>query len=68
VRAGIDAMMQRDLGEQGQGVGLPLRHRGRFRGNVLHTVVCSFGDARSLVQRLAGGLQRAEEEGACLGR
>ena len=33
-RARIDAVVERGLGEQLQGVGLLLRHRRRFRGNV----------------------------------
>jgi hypothetical protein len=32
--AGIEAVMKRRLGEQGQGIGLLLGHGGRFRGNV----------------------------------
>jgi hypothetical protein len=55
--------MQRDLGEQYEGVGLLLRKRGRFRGNVLHIGGCT-GGAPPLVEGLAGGLESTEEERA----
>jgi hypothetical protein len=55
-RAGIDAVVQRRLREQGEGVRLLLDHRRRFRGNVHRLGVPVLGlHARPLIQALASG-------------
>ena len=59
--AGVDAVMERRLGEQRQSIGLLLAHRGRFRGNVGHVPV---PQARLLVQGFSRCGQRLHEQGA----
>jgi hypothetical protein len=67
--AGIDAVVQRRLREQGEGIRLLLDHRGRFRGNVYRLGVPILGlHARLLIQALAGGGQRLHEQRPDLGR
>ncbi len=66
-RAGVEAVVEGGLGEQGQRVRLQLRHRRRFRGNVLQAAG-RVRAARSLVQGLARRSQRLHQHSARLGR
>ncbi len=63
--AGVDLAMQRGLGQQGQRVGLLLGASRRRHGGIR----CGRAgrDARPLVQRLAGGVERSDQQGADLG-
>jgi len=70
--ARVEAVMERRLGEQRQGVGLLLLHRGlllhgnrRFRGNVRG--LCR-PRASAVVQRLPGSVERRDEQRPDLGR
>ncbi len=71
-RAGIDALVERRFGKQGERIGLLLLERrllllerGRFRGNVAHVVE---GLSPSLVQSLACCSQRFQQHRAGFGR
>src|SRR5438093_6641587 len=59
--AGVEAVMERRLGEQRQSIGLLLAHRGRFRGNDGHVPV---PQARLLVQGFSRCGHRLHEQGA----
>ena len=64
-RAGVETVMQGRLREQGQRIGLLLRHRGRFRGNVDRRIEGLL--AALLVQGFAGRIQGPHEDSAGLG-
>ena len=67
--AGIELVMQRGLGEQGERVGLLLRPgRGLHRGvGGREAALTDSSDPGPLVQRLAGRIERAEEQRARFG-
>jgi hypothetical protein len=66
-RARIDAVVERGLGEELQGVGLLLSHRRRFRGNVRGRSIHA-PRVLPLVQGLTSRRQGFQEERARLGR
>ncbi len=66
-RAGIDSVVERRFGDEGQRVRLLLRHRGRLRQNVGARRFCgNVLSVRFLIQRLAGRGQRLDQHGAHL--
>jgi hypothetical protein len=64
-RARVETLMQGRLREQGQRIGLLLRHRGRFRGNVERRIEGL--SAPLLVQGFAARIQGPHEDGTGLG-
>ena len=66
-RSGVEGVVQRRLGQQGERVSLLLREGRRLRGNVLSTRVCAV-HAALLIQGLAGSGKRLNDHRARLGR